>query len=340
MPRGVPKPGFYSEAHRSAFEEGNRLYRRGGPLASTCGARLPGGGTCEYAPLKGEARCLRHGGPAAAKRYRDRQMQGLETGRVSPAEFARAEARRARNALQLSWKRDPRVPGATIDLGEHEWAFQEAAQRRDVDARNLYPAVADWLRWQWQRTQRDRDNPAGWMRVCREDLPKRQAKADAAALWAALGGYHRGSGPGRMLAATLRSKGADAARALVADWQAKGTNLPPKRRPPLTKAAVLPWKPDSAPGTGRRRARAPQRSTSKGPPPAMTPTEPEAEHDVEENAALLRSFGPEVRQVFKKVSTPAEEREFFNALRLLRDNPGGPAAYEAWHLVLRRHKSR
>jgi hypothetical protein len=35
----------------------------------------------------------------------------------------------------------------------------------DVDA--LYPAVADWLRWQWQRKQRDRGNLEAWMRVCR-----------------------------------------------------------------------------------------------------------------------------------------------------------------------------
>lgn len=81
------QPGFKSEDQRRAFKAAARDYEKGGPLAAMCGARLPGGKTCAQLPLTGGKRCLQHGGPHAARRHRERQLQGLQTGRVTPAEF-------------------------------------------------------------------------------------------------------------------------------------------------------------------------------------------------------------------------------------------------------------
>ena len=110
-------PGFKSELQRERFLAAAISYAVGGPQARVCGAKLRTGGFCAQLALAGEKRCMRHGGPDAARRFRERQKSRLETGSVSPAEWARAEAKRARNALLMAWRKDPRLPGRTIDLG-------------------------------------------------------------------------------------------------------------------------------------------------------------------------------------------------------------------------------
>lgn len=75
-------PGFKSASQRENFQAAARLHQRGGPLAAQCGAQVRSGGVCGLPPLEGGARCLRHGGPAAAHTYRERQRAGLKTGRA------------------------------------------------------------------------------------------------------------------------------------------------------------------------------------------------------------------------------------------------------------------
>ncbi len=149
----------------------------GSPGARTCGARLKTGAACPNPAIKEskQGRCLSHCGPHAARAYRERQKRRFETGRVSSAEWNRAEARRAANRLGGQWKKNPWLPGSTIDLGEHECAFRDVLGDLIVEA--LPPAVTDWLRWRYRRTQIDRQNDAAWQKALLEDLPRRVAKA-------------------------------------------------------------------------------------------------------------------------------------------------------------------
>ena len=331
-----PEPGFKSDAQRRKFEAANRDHRRGGPKARVCGAHLPGNKICGAIPLKGEKRCLRHCGPAAARRHRDRQLAGMRTGRVSPAEFARAEARRARNALTDRWKIDQRVPGETIDLGPNEWLFREAAERRDVDLAALLPAVADWLRWQWQRLQIDRRADGRWMRLCREELPRRIAAAKKAAAWASLGGYSRASKAGRLLARVLAQDGHEAARDLVNEWQAEGINPPPKRRwRPLTHLPVRPWA-ATDPNAASKRSRPaciPQEKTA--PLQLMVPL-PEITN--EQACELLQSVDQDIRRVFCKIATHAEQMQFLAALQLLTQPACTGDAHLRWAELVARYR--
>lgn len=174
------QPGFYSHEHRQAFLEAARLHRAvGGPLARVCGARTRSGRPCPKAPLAGETRCHRHGGPDQARRHRARQMQDLAAGRISPAQWAAAERRRARNRLNVAWRRDPWLPGQTIDLGDAEADMRAdlATRLPPIDPDGLAPRVADWLRWRWQRGRIDRQDMAGWFKALGTDLPQRVAAA-------------------------------------------------------------------------------------------------------------------------------------------------------------------
>lgn len=152
------------------------MFRRGGPLAPTCGTRTRNGGACANPPIKeGKGRCLSHCGPKAANAFRERQKRRFEAGQVSAEEWNRAEARRAANRLGDAWKKDPWTPGRTIDLGEHEVPFVEALG--GIDVATLAPAVADWLRWKYQRLQIDTRNDAAWMKVRLHKLPARSQDA-------------------------------------------------------------------------------------------------------------------------------------------------------------------
>ena len=155
-----------------AFQDSAKMFQRGGPLAPTCNARTRNGGACANPPIKeGKGRCLSHCGPKAANAFRERQKRRFEAGQVTAEEWNRAEARRAANRLGDAWKKDPWISGRTIDLGENEEAFVEALGGIDMAA--LAPAVADWLRWKYQRLQIDTRNDPKWMDVRLNKLPAR-----------------------------------------------------------------------------------------------------------------------------------------------------------------------
>lgn len=173
---------FFDDEHERAFEIGRARVKRGAPAAPICGARTRQGGLCKNIPIReGKGRCLRHAGPHAARAHRERQLKGLETGRVSPEEWCRSEARRAANRLSRAWRKNPWLPGTTIDLQEHEDRLQADLIARGVpyDLRSLAPAVADWLRWRFRRFQIDRTDVARWERVLSHDLPLRVRSAGA-----------------------------------------------------------------------------------------------------------------------------------------------------------------
>jgi hypothetical protein len=164
-PLAPPKPS-------KTFLETAPLYQRGGLMASTCGARTRNGGACPNPPIReGRGRCLSHCGPKAAKEYRERQKRRFEAGQISAAEWNRAEARRAANRLGDRWKKNPWLPGSTIDLEGHEVAFR--IELSGTDTLTLPPAVLDWLRWRYQRLQVDTRNHTRWAAVLTKDLPRR-----------------------------------------------------------------------------------------------------------------------------------------------------------------------
>lgn len=321
-------PGFKSDTQRASFFEAATLHVRGGPLARTCGARLRTGGVCTQLALAGEARCLRHGGPVAARRYRERQKAGLESGSVTPDEWARAEAKRARNALTWAWRKDPRLPGRTIDLGPDEAAFAASAADLGVDVDALYPALADWLRWRWRRHQKDRPNAGLWIRAVREELPRQRAAADAAVAWADMGITDRRTREARAARKALRAGDVDGARAVVDALRAASSaavdvdlgRVGDKPAGPLTALPVRPWTTGPA-GDGWKRRQPDRRKAPQvqpGPPkpvgrPRRTPDTPD------ELAALgevLRAAGPQVREMFEAI--PRQE----DRLRFLRDLAG------------------
>ncbi len=168
---------FASQKHEHLFHERGASYRFGEPALRTCGARLKTGASCPNPAIKEskQGRCLSHCGPHAARAYRARQKRRFEAGGVSAQEWNRAEARRAANRLGDQWKKNPWLPGSTIDLGEHEYAFRDALG--DLDAATLPPAAVDWLRWRYRRTLIDRQNAAAWNKALTQDLPRRVSAA-------------------------------------------------------------------------------------------------------------------------------------------------------------------
>lgn len=164
-------PGFYTETQERNFRKANERVRRGGSDAAVCGARTRTGGACQALPVKGSARCIKHCGPKLARAHRERQRQMFLSGKLSAADWQRAEAKRAANRLRETWKRNPWEPGSTIDLGEHEWAFRQDAGLPSWPT--MPPAVLDWLRWKYRRLQIDRKRDTDWMRVLRQELPRR-----------------------------------------------------------------------------------------------------------------------------------------------------------------------
>lgn len=152
-------------------------------MAPSCGARTRNGGNCRHAPLAGHNRCIRHAGPKAARAFRQRQFNDMQAGRISYAEFARNEAKRAANRLRDQWKKDPWVHGRTIDLGEHEMAFQGELFHWN-GSRRLAPAILDFLRWKFRRLQIDRSQNEAWALLLRDELPRRVREAgDPPAGW-------------------------------------------------------------------------------------------------------------------------------------------------------------
>jgi hypothetical protein len=327
-----------------AFIAARALYQRGAPLARTCGAKLRSGAACSQLALSGEARCLRHGGPFAAKRHRARQLAGLETGSVSPDEWARAEQQRARNALSWAWRVNPRLPGRTVDLGPHEAAFVASAQAAGVDVGALYPAVADWLRWRWQRHHKDRPNATRWQQVVGVELARRMAQADAALRWQMLGGLDRRTKAGKAVAAALRAGGYDAAVGLAARLRADldgarvvsgpaggaGDGLPlPDVRPWVAGGIGKGWK--------RRLPDRPKARQADGASSVAAPTGPgrpkQLGRTVDEVAALasvLFSVGPEVRAMFAAIPLRHDQLRFLRDLQAVNRAPNDAGARKRW----------
>lgn len=165
---------FVSDRHLEAFERARLRTQRGGEQAAICGARTRGNGICRHPPLKGGRRCLRHAGPHAARAHRERQLHDLALGRITFGAFVRAEAKRAINKLRWEWKKNPWHPGQTIDLGTFEERFLiESGIARLGAGAHLPPAVLDWLRWRYRRLRIDRKRDEEWLRVLREDYPRR-----------------------------------------------------------------------------------------------------------------------------------------------------------------------
>jgi hypothetical protein len=164
--------GFYSDEHAARFQAGAEAVRRGGADSRICGAQTRSGGVCQQPPLIGSRRCLRHAGPHHARLHRQRQLEAFARGKLSREEFERFEARRAANALRNAWRRNPWLPGQTIDLGVWEDRFQiESGLARRNEP--VPPAVLDWLRWRYRRLQIDRGRDQEWARALFEEYPRR-----------------------------------------------------------------------------------------------------------------------------------------------------------------------
>lgn len=242
-------PGFKSDVHRENFLAAAKLHQRGGVLSPLCGARTRTGAVCTQVPINGgKGRCQRHCGPDAALAHRETQLRQMQTGKTSPEAFARAEARRARNRLTNGWKKNPSLPGRTIDLGAAEGVFLDAVRSLGADVDALLPAVRDWLAWRYQRTQLDRTADGAWTRAVRVDLPKRIADADAAMVWVRLGNLDKRTKEGRAMKAALRSGGEAmaAAMAVAAPKRIIGVDSP------VLQSSVAVWSSCAPEGPSRR----------------------------------------------------------------------------------------
>lgn len=335
-------PGFKSETQRERFKDAATLYVRCGPLARTCGAKLRTGRVCTQLALAGEARCLRHGGPAAARRFRERQRAGLETGSVSADEWARAEAKRARNALASAWRKDPRLPGQTIDLGPDEALFSASVAFLGVSVDTLYPATADWLRWRWLRHQKDRRNDARWYEAVRHELPRHCERAETAVGWTNLGILDKRTITARAVREAMRTGDVSGARAIVNALRAKVAAVitpdldavAPSPAGAMTSLPVKPWAVHPADGGWKRRLpdRVKARMVPSGAPkPLGRPRR--VPDSVDELAALgevLRAAGPQVRAMYDAISRQEDRVRFLRDLRAYANAPGDAGVLRRW----------
>lgn len=339
MPR---LPGLKNETQRERFADAATLYVRGGPLARICGAKLRTGGACTQLALTGEARCLRHGGPDAARRFRERQKARLEYGSISPEEWARAEAKRARNALTWAWRKDPRLPGRTIDLARDEATFVASAAELGVELDSLYPAVVDWLRWRWRRHQKDRPDAARWAKVVREDLPRQRATADAAVAWLRLGITDKRTKAARAAKAAMRAGGMDGAQAAVdalrtassaaVDVDLRRGDAAPAS--PLTPLPVKPWVARKAADGWKRRQpdrRKAHLVQSDPPKPIGRPRRvPDSPDELAALGEVLRAAGPQVQAMFEAIPRQGDRVRFLRDLRNYANAPDNAGAQRRW----------
>ena len=286
----------------------------------------------------GGVRCLRHAGPKAAAAHRERQLAGLRTGRVTPEVFARAEARRARNRLLDRWKRNPSLPGATIDLGADESRFQDALAACGVQSGTDLPAVMDWLRWRFRRTMIDRLNADAWARSVGDGLRTRLAAAEAAMVWVKLGDQDRRTKTGRAILAALRTGGEARAAAVAAELAVDAVRGGRGPRLASGSGSVRLWQMAGAsPSPKRRRADLPKVSvaavrvrqgTLKGPKrPRWTPVNPD---ELEALAAVLQTAGSPVRALYCALARQEDQLHFLRDLRAYADAPCDAGALRRW----------
>lgn len=338
-------PGWRSPEHKANALAARRAFARCGPEARHCGAKLRKGGVCTQLALAEEDRCLRHCGPDAARRFRQRQQRAFERGEVAPEVWAAAEVRRARNALEWAWTRDPRLLGQTIDLGEAEGPFRDAARALGVDVGSLYPAQADWLRWRYQRTQRDRKDAAAWTRAVQTDLPQRRAAAEVAVMLADLGIKDGRTREARAAKAAFRAGGMERARQAVAAMReavalsqrgAEAHVQPWKPRSgagPITRAPVKPWRPRQGAASGKRWL--PDKSKSVADPAlpkrpvGRPPRVPDSPAEIAALADVLRAAGPAVRRMYAAVPE-SQQLPFLRDLAAFTRAPDDARARARW----------
>ena len=335
---------FQSSEHENRFREASHAGRIGSAARPICGVLTRTGRPCQHVPLEdGKGRCLRHCGPDAARAYRQRQLRQMQTGKTGPAEFARSEARRQRNALQWAWRKNPSLPGRTIDLQAHEGPFRDAAFALGVDVARLYPAQADWLRWRFQRTQIDRTADAPWVRAVRDDLPKQIADADTAMVWVRLGSLDKRTKTGRAVKAALRAGGEDHAQAVKEALEgAKGRSAhqyvvrgPESATMPVSGAPVRPWvAPVGAAGVKRPlpdRAKAAKPAKQQAPRQRGRPKK--GLESMDETAALMRTYqdaSPVVKRMYQAISDEGERFGFLRSLKAVSDAPDDVSAQTRW----------
>lgn len=153
---------FKDDAHRQKFEAARARACLGGVDRECCGARLRTGGFCALPVVSGCKRCRKHGGPAQAQAVRQKQLVALSKGELSPADFERFEKRRAANRLTYRWRSNPWLPGATIDLAEHEGRFRTELAGLGFRVNAIPPAVLDSARWKFRRMVLDRGRSNIW----------------------------------------------------------------------------------------------------------------------------------------------------------------------------------
>lgn len=325
-------PGFKSDNQRANFQAAAQLHGRGGPLSPRCGVRTRTGTICTQVPIsEGKGRCLRHCGPDAARAHRETQLRQMQTGKTCPDQFARAEARRARNRLTNAWKNNPALPGRTIDLGAHEGSFQEAVRGLGADVAGLYPAHSDWLRWTYQRTQLDRTADAAWTRAVRVHLPKRIADAEAAMVWVRLGGLDKRTKAGRAMKAALR-RGGEALAATHAGQAPKRAQIGPGA---VLLAPVPVWAAPPPDGPSRRtlpdRANQPNPARDAMPkPPGRPRTRPDTPDELVALMAVYRAADGAVQRMFQALAVDADRMAFLRALKGIADAPDDFSAQGRW----------
>jgi hypothetical protein len=184
---------FQDGAHRDKFLAAAAAHRFGDQRRSTCGTRTRRGAPCGRPPLReGRGRCILHCGPEAARSYRARLYDAYLRGHLPAEEWRKQEERRAANRLKDRWKRDPWLPGRTIDLLDHEQNLEAWLAAEGWSLLAIAPAVQDWLRWRYRRTMVDRTNHSRWVAVVRGKLAERVAKAGARPVEAGLLGNVQG----------------------------------------------------------------------------------------------------------------------------------------------------
>ena len=313
------------------------MHQRGGPLSPMCVVRTRTGRACTQVPIKeGKGRCLRHCGPHAARAHRETQLRQMATGKTSPEAFARAEARRARNKLINGWKKNPSLPGKTIDLGQHEVTFLDTVAALSVDVDALYPAQADWLRWRFQRTQVDRTADAAWLRAVRVDLPKQIRMANAAMIWVRLGNLDKRTKKGRALKAALRA-GSEAAAVALGFGHAERAQDGLER---AVQARVRIWAAPTDDGPSKRTLpdRIKQADSDQRPILKLPGRQVQNADDQNETSSLMqvyRSADAAVQQMFHALSGAEERRGFLLALRAVTKAPQDLIAQRRWMSIVR-----